>query len=116
MVKIAKIPKEVKKAFGEDGTDKFIDFLNETLVSEKEDVIETVNSQFELKLKQEIELLRKEQQIEFKNIQNQFSEVHRQFSEVHKTISNQTKWILAAILGAAIVYPIIVKLIDKLIP
>jgi hypothetical protein len=48
-------------------------------------------------------------------IHAQFSDVHKQISDLHKQIAIQTKWILAAILGAAIIYPIANKVIARLL-
>jgi len=41
------------------------------------------------------------------------ADMHQQLSGIHKQISNQTKWLLAMMLAAATIYPIINQLVQR---
>jgi F0F1-type ATP synthase membrane subunit b/b' len=156
MLAIRTIPKEVEHAFGEEGTRKFVVFLNETFEEQKINVTESVSDSFhrhiseenskirleaaalrsELKieiaelrteLKTEIAELRTELKTDIAHVENKIAElradvksdisdVHKSISDIHKAISAQTRWMVAALLAGAVIYPIAIKLIDKLLP
>ena len=42
-----------------------------------------------------------------------FLHMQKQITEVHKAISSQTKWILAAVLGATVIYPIVQQMATR---
>jgi UDP-N-acetylmuramyl pentapeptide synthase len=44
-----------------------------------------------------------------------FADVQKQISGLHKDITSQTKWILAGLATAVTMYPILVRLVDRLI-
>ena len=55
-----------------------------------------------------------EVQKQFGEVQKQFVGMQKQVSDIHKAISSQTKWILVAMLGAAVLYPIVQKLLSRI--
>ncbi len=52
----------------------------------------------------------------FLDVQKQFGEVQKQIVGVHEALSRQTRWLLTLVLAAAVIYPLVTKLIDKLLP
>lgn len=127
MPAIHKIPKEVEKAFGEEGTEKFIQFLNETFEDQKKDTIEVVSDRFHRhvteeasKVRLEVANIRTELKEDIGRLDIKISALRAEFksdmADVQKSIALQTRWILAALLAAAVIYPIAVKLMDRLLP
>ena len=168
------LPKEVEKAFGPEGSEKFVLFLNDAFDSQKTDVIQTVTDRFEKhvtgeasKVRLEVAELRTELKTEIADVRadmsefrtelkgdmadlktelkgdmadlktelkgdigkldnkisdlraefkSDISEVHKSIADVQKGIAIQTRWILVALLGGAVIYPIAIKLIDRLLP
>jgi len=47
------------------------------------------------------------------DVHKQISGTHERISDIHKQISNQTKWLLAMMLAAATIYPIINQLVQR---
>jgi hypothetical protein len=139
------IPKEVENAFGPDGAEKFITFLNQGFENQKINIIQSVTDSFHdhvtteiSKVRLEIADLRTELKTDIAHVETKISDLRTElkmdiahvetkisdlraemktdFTDVHKAISGQTKWILAALIGGAVLYPISIKLIDKLFP
>jgi len=161
------IPKEVEKAFGVDGAEKFVLFLNQGFENQKANIIQAVSDAFhdhvtteisrvrlevadlrtdmaelraelrtdmaELRaeLRTDMAELRAELKTDMAELRTDMVELRTELktdnaslraefkadiSEVHKAISNQTRWILVALLAGAVLYPISIKLIDRLIP
>ena len=44
------------------------------------------------------------------------AEIKSDITEIHKLLSAQTRWILVVLLAGAVIYPIAIKLIDRLLP
>jgi hypothetical protein len=132
------IPKEVEKAFGPDGAEKFVLFLNQGFENQKTNIIQAVSDAFHdhvtteisrvrlevADLRTDMEKLRAEVKTDMAELRTELktdnaslrAEFKADISEVHKAISNQTRWILVALLAGAVLYPISIKLIDRLIP
>ncbi|MBE7439625.1 MAG: hypothetical protein HS115_14310 [Spirochaetales bacterium] len=55
-------------------------------------------------------------QKQFGEIPKQFGEVQKQITGVHGAIAAQTRWLLILALGAITLYPLITRLIDRLLP
>ena len=56
------------------------------------------------------------QQDQLARQQEQIADVHKQIADVHKQIALQTRWILAALGGAAVLFPIIQRVMQVLLP
>ncbi|MDH4263333.1 MAG: hypothetical protein OEV78_09845 [Spirochaetia bacterium] len=104
---IISVPKPLRDKLGEEATDSLIELLKENEEGQKNHLFDIVEERFERRLLETESRLKVE-------MHSGFLEVHKQFSEVHKSIANQTKWILAAILAGAVIYPLAVKLVDRL--
>ncbi len=59
-VHIPKFPHKLEELLGREGTDEYIDFLNETLYANKEDVVQVVGDKFDRRLVEETSRLRYE--------------------------------------------------------
>ena len=46
-------------------------------------------------------------------LHEKFSDMHKQIADVHKQIASQTKWLLAMMLAAVTLYPIINQLVQR---
>ena len=60
--------------------------------------------------------LRAEMQAGFNRQQDQLARQQEQVADVHKQIALQTRWILAALGGAAVLFPIIQRVMQVLLP
>ena len=60
--------------------------------------------------------LRAEMQAGFNRQQDQLARQQEQIADVHKQIALQTRWILAALGGAAVLFPIIQRVMQVLLP
>lgn len=145
MQAIRPLPKEVQKALGEEGADQFVLFLNKIFEEHKQDTIQAVSDSFHnhvteevskvrlevadlrsdmvglrSELKSDMADLRAELKSDISHLDNRISGLRAEFKSdmagLYRAISIQTRWILMALLGGAIIYPIAIKLIDKLLP
>ncbi len=164
MKKLPELPQEITLAIGTSASHKLIDYLDQILSHQKQDIIAVSVDKFENKLTQEVsglkldfaelradnaefqsrmtsefgqlrtefaELrgetragiseLRAEMKADFAGVQKEFAEVHKQISglhekisDVHRQISVQTKWLVASLLLAVALYPVITKLVSRL--
>lgn len=132
------IPEELETVLGPVATRKLVDFLYRTFSMHKEDVISVSAERFENRLVSEIGAIRlemaefrediKTEMAEFKSemyseiagvkaeIATVKSELKSDFAAVHREISLQTKWILAGLMLAVTIYPIVSRLMVRLIP
>ena len=46
----------------------------------------------------------------------QIGDVHKQIGDVHKQVARQTRWILTVIVGTAVLFPIIQRVMEVLLP
>ena len=64
--------------------------------------------------RQQDQLARQQEQIA--DMHKQIADMHKQIAEVHKQIALQTRWILAALGAAAVLFPIIQRVMQVLLP
>ena len=64
--------------------------------------------------RQQDQLARQQEQIA--DLGKQIADVHKQIADVHKQIAHQTRWILAALGAAAVLFPIIQRVMQVLLP
>ncbi|WP_244241081.1 LA_3696 family protein [Leptospira selangorensis] len=131
-----RIPRKLEEVLGDEGTDEFIDFINDSFSANKENVVELVSDRFEKRLSEELNALRTEvkediaelrlelkadiaglriEMTEFKmEVKEEISalrvEMKTEFAEIYKLISAQTRWMLGAIVALTGIFSIIVKL------
>ena len=128
MAIVQKVPRKLEEVLGPDGTDQFVDFLNVSFNSQKEDVIQLVADKFERKLVEEISTVK----IDFANLRvelanvkvdianvktdiaNAKTELKSDIVKVYEAITSQTKWIFGALLGAVGLFPFAWKLAERL--
>ena len=71
--------------------------------------------------RQQDQLARQQEQIadlgkQIADVHKQIGDVHKQTADVHKQIAHQTRWILAALGAAAVLFPIIQRVMQVLLP
>ncbi|MCG6166704.1 hypothetical protein LFX25_02420 [Leptospira sp. FAT2] len=117
---IRKFPKRLGELLGPDGIVEFVGFLNRFIAKSQSNAVELATDRFERrlseetgKLRLEMSELKSELRSEFMDLKTDFADhradVKSEISEIHKAISIQTKWILAAVLGSAGIFSMIVK-------
>ena len=141
MKRMIQMPPEVTQVFGE-AAPKFVDFLVDVFLDQKDEVMQMSALSFERTLSREIGSIRVEmaelrtetqtsiaqlrtEMAELRadtqtsiaelraDMHEQISGVQKTISDVHKQISNQTKWILAMMLAAITLYPVINQLVQR---
>ena len=50
------------------------------------------------------------------DVHKQIGDVHKQIGDVHKQVARQTRWILTVIVGTAVLFPIIQRVMEVLLP
>lgn len=108
------LPEEVAAVFG-DAAPKFVDFLISTFSLQKEEVAHMSALTFENKLEKATGVIRLEIAELRAEMKADFADVQKQISGLHKDITSQTKWILAGLATAVTMYPILARLVDRLI-
>ena len=134
MAVVQRIPQKLEEVLGREGSDQFIDFLNVTFHSQEERVVQLVEDKFEktvteevskvrlevAKLDTKIAELRAEVKTDIGKLDTKIAEVRTEIAdlraEMKSDIANQTKWIFSALIGAAVLYPIVSKLMQKFLP
>jgi hypothetical protein len=125
------IPKEVEKAFGADGAEKFVLFLNQGFENQKTNVIQAVSDAFHDHVTTEVSRIR----LDVADLRTDMAELRAEVktdmaelrtelkidnaslrAEFKSDLAAQTRWILIALLGGAVIYPVSIKLIDRLFP
>jgi len=122
------LPEEVAAVFGS-AAPKFVDFLSSSFSVQRDEVIQMSALSYEKSLEKEIagvrlEIaeLRAEMKADFADVQKQISGLHKDISGLHariaglhNDITTQTRWILAGLIGAATLYPLITRLISRIV-
>jgi len=73
----------------------------------------TANAELRSETQTSIAQLRSEMHEQNSRLHEKLSDVHEKISDVHKQISNQTKWLLAMMLAAVTIYPIVNQLVNR---
>ena len=125
---IIMVPKPLREKLGEEATDSLVELFREKDEEQKGHLFDLVEERFERRLLETESRIRADMSKMEAGIRADMSkmeagiradmskgflEIQKQFVEVHKAIANQTRWILTALLAGAVIYPIVVKLIDK---
>ncbi|PJZ51184.1 hypothetical protein CH362_04905 [Leptospira saintgironsiae] len=95
-----RIPRILEEVLGNEGTNEFVDFINDSFAANKENVMELVFERFEKRLSEELNIFRAEYKADIAELR----------LEMHKLISSQTKWMVGAIIALTGIFSIIVKL------
>lgn len=145
MKAVRPLPKEFEKLLGEEGAKEFISFLNDAFEDQKVDVIKGVQDSFQKYVTDEISQvrhevsevrqevadlrtdmagLRTELKTDMAELRTELktdtaelrAEMKSDIAQLHRAISIQTRWILVALLGGAVLYPVAMEIVHRLLP
>ncbi|MGJ4786826.1 hypothetical protein EHQ52_10725 [Leptospira koniambonensis] len=95
-----RMPRKLEEVLGDNGTDEFVDFINDSFAANKENVMELVFERFEKRLSEELNAFRAEYKADIAELR----------LEIHKLLSIQTRWMLGAIVALTGIFSIITKM------
>ena len=136
------VPRALREKLGDDASDSLVDLLQQFEAEQSDHLIEMVEERFvrrviesENRLRNE---LREEMHAGFMGLQKQIGDVRaeigsvrtelhkeigsvrtelgKEIAEVRKEITVQTRWILAVLVAAAVLVPIIQRVMEALLP
>jgi hypothetical protein len=110
------IPDSLRSRLGDEASNDLAELIRISQENQRSFVLELVEDRFALRLKESESRLTERMDSRFLDIEKQFSEVHRQIAGVHAAIASQTRWLLTLLLGALVLYPLISRLMTRLIP
>ena len=139
---VVAVPRALREKLGDDASDSLVDLLQQFEAEQTDHLIEMVEERFvrrvvesENRLRNE---LREEMHAGFMGLQKQIgdvraeigsvrtelhkeigslrSELGKEIAEVRKEITVQTRWILAVLVAAAVLVPIIQRVMEALLP
>lgn len=67
-----RIPRKLEEVLGEDGTDEFVDFINDSFSATKENTVELVSNRFENRLSEELNAFRSEHKTDLADLRAEF--------------------------------------------
>ena len=141
MILIPKFPRKMEELLGPDGREEFIDFLNDSFAHQEAGVMESVSDRFDKKVTEEIarvneailtldtrvnaSIMELDNRIGEKigHLDNWLSgeisglrmDMFEMRADLKSEITSQTKWIVTMILAGTILYPLVDKLINRLL-
>ena len=136
------VPRALREKLGDDASDSLVDLLQQFEAEQSDHLIEMIEERFvrrvvesENRLRNE---LREEMHAGFMGLQKQIGDVRaeigsvrtelhkeigsvrtelsKEIAEVRKEITVQTRWILAVLVAAAVLVPIIQRVMEALLP
>ena len=139
---VVAVPRALREKLGDDASDSLVDLLQQFEAEQSDHLIEMVEERFvrrvvesENRLRNE---LREEMHAGFMGLQKQIGDVRaeigsvrtelhkeigsvrtelsKEIAEVRKEITVQTRWILAVLVAAAVLVPIIQRVMEALLP
>lgn len=127
---LVSIPKPLRDKLGDEATDSLVELFQKQSEEQKTQLFDLLEERFARRLQESEARLEKrmdlgflevqkqfgEIQKQFGEVQKQFGEVYKQIGEVHKAVAVQTRWILAALLGGAVLYPVVLRIMEKMLP
>ena len=131
---VVSVPRPLQDRLGDDATASLVEMLRqleeeqeERREVQKEHLFQLLEERFlrhvaesdhrtRKELGKEISDVRKELGNEISDVRKEISEVRKDISEVRKEITTQTRWILAVMGAAAVLIPIMQRVMATLIP
>ena len=131
---VVSVPRPLQDRLGDDATASLVEMLHqleeeqeERREVQKEHLFQLLEERFlrhvaesehrtRKELGAEISGVRKELGAEISGVRKEISEVRKEISEVRKEITTQTRWILAVMGAAAVLIPIMQRVMATLIP
>ena len=132
------VPQALREKLGDDASDSLVDLLRQFVAEQKDHLIEMVEERFIRRIvESENRLrnaLREEMHAGFMGLQKQIGDVRAEIgsvraeigsvraelgsvrAELSKEITVQTRWILAVLVAAAVLIPIIQRVMEALLP
>ena len=114
---VVSVPRALREKLGDDASDSLVDLLLQFEAEQKDHLIEMVEERFirrvvesENRLRNE---LREKMHVGFMDLQKQIGDV---CAELGKEITVQTRWILAVLVAAAVLIPVIQRVMEALLP
>ena len=100
---VVAVPRALREKLGDDASDSLVDLLQQFEAEQTDHLIEMVEERFvRSELGKEIGSLR--------------TELGKEIAEVRKEITVQTRWILAVLVAAVVLVPIIQRVMEALLP
>ena len=124
----------LRTALGDEATDSLVVLLQQIEAEQRADLIDLVEERFArriaelrddlrsemhagfLDLQKQIGVLRAEFGKEIGDVRKEIGDVRKEIGDVRKEITVQTRWILVVLLGAAVLIPIVQRLMEALLP
>ena len=133
---VVAVPRALREKLGDDASDSLVDLLQQFEAEQTDHLIEMVEERFvRSELGKEIGSLRTEFGKEIGSLRTELgkeigslrselgkeigslrTELGKEIAEVRKEITVQTRWILAVLVAAAVLVPIIQRVMEALLP
>ena len=122
---VVAVPRALREKLGDDASDSLVDLLQQFEAEQTDHLIEMVEERFvRSELGKEIGSLRSELGKEIGSLRSELgkeigslrTELGKEIAEVRKEITVQTRWILAVLVAAAVLVPIIQRVMEALLP
>ena len=122
---VVAVPRALREKLGDDASDSLVDLLQQFEAEQTDHLIEMVEERFvRSELGKEIGSLRTEFGKEIGSLRSELgkeigslrTELGKEIAEVRKEITVQTRWILAVLVAAAVLVPIIQRVMEALLP
>ena len=133
---VVAVPRALREKLGDDASDSLVDLLQQFEAEQTDHLIEMVEERFvrrelgkeigslRTELGKEIGSLRTELGKEIGSLRTELgkeigslrAELSKEIAEVRKEITVQTRWILAVLVAAAVLVPIIQRVMEALLP
>ena len=133
---VVAVPRALREKLGDDASDSLVDLLQQFEAEQTDHLIEMVEERFvrrelgkeigslRTELGKEIGSLRTELGKEIGSVRTELgkeigslrTELGKEIAEVRKEITVQTRWILAVLVAAAVLVPIIQRVMEALLP
>ena len=136
------MPRVLREKLGAEASDSLVELLQQFEEEQKDHLIELVEERFTRRVVESENRLREEMHAGFMAVQKQFGEVRAEIGSVHadlskeigsvraelskeigsvraelsKEITVQTRWILTVLVAAAVLIPIIQRVMEALLP
>ena len=114
------MPRVLREKLGAEASDSLVDLLQQFEEEQKDHLVELVEERFTRRVVESENRLREEMHAGFMAVQKQFGEVRAEIgsvrAELSKEITAQTRWILTVLVAAAVLIPIIQRVMEALLP
>ena len=121
------VPRELRDVLGDAASESLVDLLRHVGGEQREDLIAVVEERFARRVMEARDELRSEMHTGFMDLQQQIGglraelhqeigNVHREIGQVRKEIAVQTRWLVTVMVAAAVLIPVMQKVLAVVIP